>query len=242
MVHADQQTGVSEVQTLVSTTRLSRFKGDRGAVLVEAAIALPLLLLVILGSLEFGIAWDTKSATTSGLRSSLLRVATEGEEIGETDIRVMQSILGEVDADNAEKLDWVVIFDADPANGDIETIVNTCTTALAAGGNHDFCVAYDTDTLVEVATTTDTELYRQENFDPGNADLLADGTYPCADTLATGGDALDAGGFCAASRTATGDIEIGIAFQYQHDWVTGILPFDAPALSLIHISEPTRPY
>ena len=104
-----------------------RLKHDRGAVLVEAAIAIPLLLFVILGSLEFGIAWETKSSTTNGMRSGLLRAATLADQ-PQTDLRVLQSIIGEVGAEDSENISWVVIFNADPSFGSIDDIVDACST------------------------------------------------------------------------------------------------------------------
>ena len=198
-----------------------RLKHDRGAVLVEAAIAIPLLLFVILGSLEFGVAWEAKSSTTNGMRSGLLRAATLADQ-PQTDLRVLQSIIGEVGADDAENISWVVIFDADPANGSVDDIVDDCATAAATGGSRDHCVVYSDMTIQNVATTTDAAMFLTDNFDNGLGFDEATGVYTCQ----MGN--LDSGDFCAASRTVNGDIEVGVAFEYEHEWLTGILPFNEP--------------
>ena len=198
-----------------------RLKHDRGAVLVEAAIAIPLLLFVILGSLEFGVAWEAKSSTTNGMRSGLLRAANLADE-PQTDLRVLQSIIGEVGADDADRISWVVIFDADPANGSIDDIVDDCATAAATGGSRDHCVVYSDMTIQNVATTTDAAMFLMDNFDNGMGFDEATGVYTCQ----MGN--LDTGGFCAGSRTVNGDIEVGVAFEYEHEWLTGILPFNEP--------------
>ena len=193
---------------------------ERGAVLVEAAIAIPLLLFVILGSLEFGVGWEAKSATTAGLRSGLLRASTLADD-PQTDLRTLQSIIGEVGADNADRIQWVVIFDADPANGDLNSIVDACRDAVLAGSLESFCVGYSQQTVIDIATTT--------NIDASNFDPSVNAT--CDVGL------LDEGQFCATSRILNGDIEIGVAFEYEHSWLTGILPFDSPRFREVQISS-----
>ena len=53
-----------------------RLKHDRGAVLVEAALCIPLLIVVIFGAVEAGLAWEAKSATVSGVRTGTLRASS----------------------------------------------------------------------------------------------------------------------------------------------------------------------
>lgn len=199
---------------------------DRGAVLVEAAIAIPILLLVILGSLEFGVAWEAKSSTTNGQRSGLLRAATLANE-PQTDLRTLQSIIGEVGGDNADRISWVVIFEVDPTVGDIETIVNNCAATVPGttlSGGHSYCTAYGTQTLINIANTTNAAMFQTSNFDDGSHLNAAGTAYDCDAVPGL----LDEN-FCAGSRTVNGDIEIGVAFEYQHEWLTGILPFSSPA-------------
>ena len=193
---------------------------ERGAVLVEAAIAIPLLLFVILGSVEFGVGWEAKSATTGGLRSGLLRASALANE-PETDLRTLQSIVGEIGADNADRISWVVIFDADPGNGTINEIVDECRDAVLGGGTRPFCVGYTQQNLIDIATTN--------TIDFTNFDQTQDAT--CDTGL------LDSGNFCATSRTLSGDIEVGVAFEYQHRWLTGILPFGAPTFREVQTSS-----
>ena len=192
---------------------------DRGAVLVEAAIAIPILLVVILGSVEMGFAWDAKSATVSGVRTGTLRAASLAGQ-PETDLRVLQSVIGEIGADNVDRLNHVIIFDA--STGDNQQAIDDC---VAGGG---VCVLYDNsmslfDDIVASTVTTD-------RFDDGTNALFANGTdmpptgYACDPTKTD----TDAGPFCAGARTVTGDAEIGIAVSYSHEWFTGIFPFNPP--------------
>ncbi len=214
-----QQPEVAPMSGFQKVLRAHRNR-ERGAVLVEAAIAIPLLLFVILGSLEFGVGWEAKSATTGGLRSGLLRASALANE-PETDLLTLQSIVGEIGADNADRISWVVIFDADPGNGTINEIVDECRDAVLGGGTRAFCVGYTQQNLIDIATTN--------TIDFTNFDQTQDAT--CDTGL------LDSGDFCATSRTLSGDIEVGVAFEYQHRWLTGILPFGAPTFREVQTSS-----
>lgn len=196
--------------SLISTIR-RRWAGERGAVLVEAALAVPILLLVILGSIEAGMAWEAKSATTAGVRTGLLRAASIGDQ-PETDLRILQSIIGEVGADNVDGLEWVVIFDA--TNPNHAATIESCRLAEAGGGIFDTCNTYGAGTqFADIVAGTIT----QANFDDGGN--VVGSSYVCDPTL------IDAN-WCAPKRLVNGDIQIGIALSYQHDWFTGIFPGD----------------
>jgi len=188
----------------------SHFEGrDRGAALVEAAIAIPILLLVILGSIEFGFAWEARSTTTSGVRTGIIRAAALGDK-PETDLRVLQSIVGEVGTDNVARIDWVKIYQGTPGTSH-EAQINACPGATT-------CVSYDTAFLQQVAAVTDSNAFRIANFDLGGQ---KDPTDSCDQTKRDRG-------WCAGMRTIGGDVEIGIAIRYKHEWFTGIFPGNAP--------------
>ena len=195
-----------------------RLENDRGAVLVEAAICIPLLLLVILGAVEAGLGWEARSSSISGVRTGIIRAAASADTPG-TDLRIVQSVIGEVGGDNADRIEWVMIFDADAGSGDATTEFQACAAGASAG-----CIIYDQSFISQVASTTDSNALLNL-FDDGNA---VDGpggptaTYQC-DT----GIQLDSA-WCAGSRIADGDTEIGVAIRYNHEWISGIFPFDPP--------------
>lgn len=193
------------------STLKRRWVHERGAVIVEAALAVPILLLVILGAIEAGMAWEAKSATTSGVRTGLLRAASIGDQ-PETDLRIMQSVIGEVDADNVANLEWIVIFDAtDP---DHAATVDSCSQAEAGGGVFGLCNTYGSGTQFEDVVAGTITL---ANFDDGGNGSAS--AYTC-DT-----GKLDAN-WCAGSRLLSGDVQIGVALKYTHTWFTGIFPGD----------------
>lgn len=196
--------------SMISTLR-RRWAGERGAVLVEAALAVPILLFVILGSIEAGMAWEAKSATTAGVRTGLLRAASIGDQ-PETDLRILQSIIGEIGADNVDGLEWVVIFDATNANH--AATIESCRLAESGGGIFDTCNTYGNGTqFADIVAGTVT----QANFDDGGN--VSGASYVCDVTK------VDSN-WCAPKRLVNGDIQIGIALSYQHDWFTGIFPGD----------------
>lgn len=209
---------MSPTHKLLSAYRSYRARPrDRGAVIVEAAIAIPMLLLVIMGSVEFGFGWEARSATASAVRTGLLRAASIGDQ-PETDMRILQSIIGEVGADNIEagRVEWVVIFERQPGVDDATRIAD------CEGGGGGNCVVYRADVLRAISNDPNPEAYRLANFTSADDDDTTPDIYDCA-----AAPILDAN-WCAGRRTASGDIEIGVALSYQHQWFTGIFPFDAP--------------
>jgi len=64
---------------------LRRCRGDRGAVLVELALTISLLVMVLLGIFTGGLAWNQKLAVTNGVR--------EGSRFGAT-LPVANSVCG----------------------------------------------------------------------------------------------------------------------------------------------------
>jgi len=207
--------------------RLRSSERERGAVVVEAALAIPILILVILGSIEFGFGWEAKSANTAAVRTGLLRAASIGDK-PETDMRILQSVISEVGADNVDRVSWVVLFEV---NGtDHQATAETCATN-GGGGFGVRCVYYDSGDLANILAAPDPSAFQSANFDIGSGFDEATGLYNC-DT-----GKLDSGDFCAGARTASGDIEIGLAVRYEHEWATGIFPFDPPTFTDLTVSS-----
>lgn len=210
-----------------------RFKNDRGAVLVEAAICIPLLLLVILGAVEAGIAWEAKSSTVSGVRTGVLRASSTADE--STDFRILQSIVGEIGTDNTDRIEWVMVFEAE--SGDPEQDFLNCRSLVGAGGSDaQNCIVYDAAFIQAVRDTTTPVDFLDDNFDPGTNGLDPDPTtgltpdYPCE-------PGIEDSHWCASARTVNGNSTLGVAISYQHDWFTGILPFSEPLFEEFVISR-----
>ena len=61
-----------------------RQRGQQGAVLVEAALVLPIMILVVMGIIEFGFAFASSTTTTGSSRSGarLGAAREEGAAVG----------------------------------------------------------------------------------------------------------------------------------------------------------------
>lgn len=186
---------------------------ERGAVLVEAAIAIPLLLMLIFGAIEAGMAWEAKSSSTAGLRTGLLRAASLADR-PETDLRILQSVVGEIGGDNVANINYVVVFDA--SGPDPAATVAACAAAAAGGGMSGTCNTYTTGDLGEVVAGNWTA-GPGGNFDDGSNG--GTGSYTC-DTSKVDSN------WCAPSRIINGPAEVGVAISYDHTWFTGVLPGD----------------
>ena len=210
-----------------------RLKHERGAVLVEAAICIPLLIIVIFGAVEAGLAWEAKSSSVSGVRTGVLRAASIGDE-PETDLRIIQSIIGEVGAENADRIDWVMVFEVDPVVNNADADFASCL-ALAPNGSGNGCIVYPDTFINNVLTTTDSNAFLTANFDEGAGAIRDPSTTEVIGYDCQPGKVDFA--WCAGSRTVGGDTTIGVAIQYQHEWFTGILPFGPPQFQEFVVSS-----
>ena len=96
---------------------LRRTGRERGAVMVEMAIALPLLLLLIIGMIEFGLLFHERLTIASAVSSAARTGATMGIR-DEADFAILQAL----EAGLYEQVDPAVIiqvdiFNADPISG-----------------------------------------------------------------------------------------------------------------------------
>ena len=70
---------------------MKRLKREDGATLVEMAIVLPVLVLLIFGSMEFGLAFKERLTIASASASAGRTGATMGTR-AEADIRILEAI------------------------------------------------------------------------------------------------------------------------------------------------------
>ncbi|NNC78950.1 MAG: pilus assembly protein [Acidimicrobiales bacterium] len=204
---------------------------ERGAVLVEAAMALPILLLVIFGAVEAGSAWEARSSATSGVRTGLLRAASLGSA-PETDLRVLQSVIGEIGTDRVDDVEWIIIFNGDTTVGPhASTIADCAPTAGLAGGRGivNKCNAYDNQDLDDVIAGT----INIDNFDDGTGTATP---YVCS-TSPTPATKIDSN-WCSGKRLgATGAVNVGVAVRLNHGWMTGALPGDGVSFEEFSVSS-----
>ena len=218
MMNSPTKTPTSKRANLVN-----RLRHDRGAVLVEAAICIPILLLLVLGLTESGFAWEARSATVSGVRTGVLRASSlAGDQ--DTDLRVLQSVIGEIGAENVDNLNWVMIFEA---GGDAEAKFQDCLAALPSCDS----VIYNNSAnlftdIVAIPDGMAGDTFALNRFEPGTGFDPATGDYTCV-----------GGGWCPGERIDDGDTTLAVAINYTHPWLTGIFPFGDPTFEEYVVSS-----
>ena len=96
---------------MISSTRARRARGDRGAVLVEAAFVLPILLTLVFGIDEFGFAWRDKISVETATRAGA-RTASNLGPTAQADYNTLQTVLSAVSSIPTANIDLIIIFDA----------------------------------------------------------------------------------------------------------------------------------
>lgn len=114
-------------------SRIRRARTDeRGAGMVEMALVFPILVMLVLGVFEFGMAWRSSLTVSNALRSAARSGANSGEDrmADHNVIAAAVSAMAKADGATITKL---VIFKSNTANG---AVPSQCLTAsaLAAGG------------------------------------------------------------------------------------------------------------
>lgn len=104
---------------------MKRIKNEDGATLVEMAFVLPVLILLIFGSLEFGLAFKERLTISSAANSAGRTGATMGNR-GEADIRILEAIeVGLYEQVDPGVIVQVDLFRADPVTGAKTSDVNS---------------------------------------------------------------------------------------------------------------------
>ncbi|MEX0666056.1 MAG: TadE/TadG family type IV pilus assembly protein [Acidimicrobiia bacterium] len=100
--------------------RRRRWGDERGAALIEVAVTLPLLVLIVLGIIEFGSAWSNKLKVETAARGG----ARVGSGLGAdrmADYGALQSVKSVLTDLGLDNVDYVVVYKASDADGDIPT-------------------------------------------------------------------------------------------------------------------------
>lgn len=96
---------------------MKRLRREDGATLVEMAFVLPVLILLIFGSMEFGLAFKERLTVASAAASAGRTGATMGTR-AEADIRILEAMeVGLYDQVDIGVIISVEIFKADPVTG-----------------------------------------------------------------------------------------------------------------------------
>lgn len=137
-------------------TRLLRTRArghdERGAVLVEVVIILPVLLIIALGVFDVGLGWRASLTISSAARSGARVASNLGVDAG-ADRQALASVAAALGSISTPEIDLVVIYRANGTDGEVPP---TCLGAVArsAGGNvaHK-CNVYTAADLAAAATS-----------------------------------------------------------------------------------------
>jgi hypothetical protein len=184
------------------SVRLTAGRRDAGAVLVEAGIALPLLMILIFGVVEVGALVRKAAVVSETVRAASLTLGNKGSS-SDADLAAVTAV---VDGMGRWSTDVETIIVYRVRTADTGQPSNQClgNGALNSGGRMNECNVYDQATVQKIVDGT-----------LGPSDM---GQGTCPGELAKF--------WCATDRDATSTDRIGVYVRMRHTWVAGLFPGD----------------
>lgn len=175
--------------------RRRRGDGERGAVLVELTLVVPVLITIVLGMFEIGMAWSSSQTVVQGSRSGARTVSQLGT-YAYSDQEALRAVLSTFGAD-VDRVRRVSIYEYDDTqpNGVPVACGTSASPASAPGCNS----------------------YVQSDFlDVTDADHFAESDTSC-------GTGRASSAWCPASRSnrQSAATLIGVEVEYAHQPVSG---------------------
>ncbi len=136
------------------TTRThARLRGEEGAVLVEFALVAPLLVLLTLGVLDFGMAWRENNNLGAAVRAANRMAASLGDSRS-TDYNSLQAYRSVMSRATGVTVDRVVVYKATGSDGSPSSGSCLTTAATATGtGVNGACNIYSATQLSNLGAT-----------------------------------------------------------------------------------------
>ncbi len=185
----------------IRAARQRRRDGERGAILVELTLIVPVLVTIVLGMLEIGMAWSASTVTVSATRQGA-RVGSHLAQDLSADrqaIQAIEAVFGE-DADQVVK---IVLFDG-TANAGQPPAACVVDGSFTSPGTED-CNVYDGSSvfghLADNSRWGCTAGTLDRNWCPNTRDQV----IRSADAL-------------------------GVYIEFEHEWFTGFFPADSRVL------------
>jgi len=101
---------------------------QRGTVLVEAALILPLLIMLAMGTIEYGMAWRDRLSVQSSVRSSVRTGASLGND-AQADYNILQNLKSGMGS-RFSNTTRIVVYNASAADG---SVPSGCLSGSVAG-------------------------------------------------------------------------------------------------------------
>ncbi len=196
---------------------------DRGAVMVEAIVILPLLILLVLGISEFGFIFRSTITIASTSRSAA-RVSSNVANDRGADYETLNTVIASLGSSSIDlnDVEHVLIYNS-TLEDDVPANCFSGGVPQASNSTGRECNHYDTADLISLAS------------DPTAAatfGLNTDGTpiNPTATACVIGDADFD---FCPLDRDRTPNPNteyVGVWIQVRHDFTTGVLPWNGITL------------
>jgi TadE-like protein len=180
----------------VTTLHARRRSGERGAVLVEMAIVVPLLALFVLGIVECGFAWRANVTLTNAARAGARVGSSSGNE-RLADYNILQAVRSGLSDFDTSRIDRIVVFKATSPDGGVPS---TCREGSSVSG---VCNVYSAADLT---------------LGPSS---FGEGTTTC-----TGSPDASWCPTSREVRQGAGPDYVGVYLQVRHALVTSLLPLD----------------
>ncbi len=123
----------------------ARRRKQRGAVLVEAALIMPVLIMLAMGTIEFGLGWRDRVGVQTSVRAAARSGATLGSD-SQADYNMLQTLKSGLGT-NYSKTVRVVIYKASATDGAVPA---ACLTGASQTG---VCNVYAAADLVKASTS-----------------------------------------------------------------------------------------
>jgi hypothetical protein len=111
-------------------------EGDEGVALVEFALVVPFLIVLLLGTMEFGRTWSEKNTLVRSTQSAARTGASQGPDRF-ADYNTLKAVEASLSSLGQSTIERVVIFRSDTANGQVPAACANVAIAndLSAKGN-----------------------------------------------------------------------------------------------------------
>lgn len=184
--------------TFFSRLRARRRAGDRGAAMTEFVFIGPVLVLLVMGVLEFGLAWRDSMTTSNALRAGA-RVGSNAGRDRLADYTILKSVEAAMTGGiPTARIQRLIVYKATTSNS---AVPSSCLAVSGSGGVNGVCNVYTASDLTRPSS----------DFS---------GTTTC------GGSAPDRF-WCPTARQnqqALGADYLGVYMEVRYTWLTKVFP------------------
>lgn len=109
---------------------MSTRRSERGAVLIEAAIAVLLLGVLVIGTIEYGYAWRQTTALENTVQQAARAGAGQADQ-PLADYAALQAFRSTFETSDSVALEYIIVYESNTPDGEVPN--DSCFTASVAG-------------------------------------------------------------------------------------------------------------